>query len=451
MRNIVSPPPDRKHFPSSYTSPETLRDRSNWYITLRWIAIIFAWLMVLAGYHILHLHLNLLYLNWALGLLLMFNLGYFFLNKKRAATDRIFELGILKLQMVIDVFFLTILMHLTGGVENPFSFLYFIHVVISSIIFKGKEVYQIASLSIALFILEVLGVQYAFLNHYHILSESDHLHDPVYIYMVLGVFCFVILFTAYLASNVTSRYRIIRDELLHKQKQLIAADQAKLDFFRYVAHEMKSPIVTIQTALDTVLSLFKDSLNEKSEDLLTRSRDRSQQVLDTVKDIVDMTQGSEDKPLQFSLCNVPLLIQSIREEMLDEYALKHPTIELRVPDELEIKTYPDLLEKIISNLISNAIRYSEDHCQVIIECIKDKNDLGLIVVDFGIGIDEEDIPRIFDDFFRTPKAKEKEKIGTGLGLAIVKRFVEKLGGSIFVNSIYGEGTTFTVRIPIHES
>ena len=450
MRNIVSPPPERRNVLSSYTYPETLRDRSNWYIRLRWIAILFAWILVLFGYHILNLHLELTYLNWTLGFLLIFNVGYFLNNKKRQAVDRIIELGILKFQMIVDVLFLTVLMHLTGGVENPFSFLYFIHVVISSIIFKGKEVYQIATLAISLFILEVLGVQYGILTHYHILSESDHLHDPVYIYMVLSVFCFVILFTAYLASNITSRYRTIRDELIHKQKQLIAADQAKLDFFRYVAHEMKSPIVTIQSALDTVISLFSESLNEKAEDLLSRSRDRSQQVLDTVKDIVDMTQGSEEKPLQFAPCQVTLLIKNIREILLDEYAIKNPKIDLRLPDNFEIKTYPDLLEKIISNLMSNAIRYSDDDCQIIVEIIKDKKEMELIIVDFGIGMNEDDIPHIFDDFYRTPMAKEKEKIGTGLGLSIVKRFVDKLGGSIFVNSTIGEGTTFTVKLPIHE-
>jgi len=450
MRNIVSPPPERRNILSSYTSPETLRDRSNWYIKLRWIAILIAGIFVFSGSHILNLHLHLTYLTWTLGLLLIFNIGYFLTNKKRRALDRIVELGILKFQMVMDLFFLTILMHLTGGVENPFSFFYFIHVVISSIIFKGKEVYQIAFLAIILFSLEVLGVQFGLLNHFHILSSSEHLHDPVYIYMALSVFCFVILFTAFLASNVTSRYRVIRDELIHKQKQLIVADQAKLDFFRYVAHEMKSPIVTIQSALDTVLSLYKESLNEKADDLLSRSRDRTQQVLDTVKDIVDMTQGTDEKPLQFAPCNVSLLIQNIRESLLDEYAIKQPNIDLRIPDDFEMKTYPELLDKIISNLLSNAIRYSDDNCQVILELIKNNHEMELIIVDFGIGISEYEIPMIFDDFYRTAKAREKEKIGTGLGLAIVKRFIDKLGGSIFVNSTLNEGTTFTVKLPIHE-
>ena len=107
-------------------------------------------------------------------------------------------------------------------------------------------------------------------------------------------------------------------------------------------------------------------------------------------------------------------------------------------------------EKIFSNLLSNAVRYTPPDGKVIVETDLDNHFWSFKISDTGIGITEEDQKQIFDEFYRAENAKKFATIGTGLGLNIVKKMVENLGGQIELVSKLDQGTTIIVRIPIHE-
>jgi signal transduction histidine kinase len=106
------------------------------------------------------------------------------------------------------------------------------------------------------------------------------------------------------------------------------------------------------------------------------------------------------------------------------------------------------LEELLSNLLGNAIRYSRSGGKVVLRVQKAGDVLRLQVEDTGIGIPQEDLNRIFEEFYRSPNAREHTTAGTGLGLAIVKAVVERHGGSISVDSTLGQGTRFTVDFPL---
>ena len=165
------------------------------------------------------------------------------------------EIRLVKLQMVGDLVVLTVLLNLTGGIENPFFYLYVIHVILASLLFKGREIYQIAWLAIALFTVEVLCEYTGVLPHNHLLSAGEMTHELPFILVTLASFWLVMLFSAYMGASIMNHNRAIKDELVDRQKELVAADRAKMDFFRFVTHEVKSPVSTAQSAVETALEL----------------------------------------------------------------------------------------------------------------------------------------------------------------------------------------------------
>jgi two-component system phosphate regulon sensor histidine kinase PhoR len=218
-----------------------------------------------------------------------------------------------------------------------------------------------------------------------------------------------------------------------------------MDFFRFIAHEMKSPISTIQSALETIKSISSNTLDVRANKLINKSITKTKQVLDTVKDIVDMTQGRERSVVDKSLINIKKLIEFAIHLVENEHTQKAININLNCSEDLELITQPELMEKILSNLISNAVRYSGNNAYITID-VQDENETILIKIqDNGIGINKNDIGNIFKEFYRTSEAKEKERIGTGLGLSIVKRFTELLDGTVHVKSEISKGTTFTLE------
>jgi signal transduction histidine kinase len=117
------------------------------------------------------------------------------------------------------------------------------------------------------------------------------------------------------------------------------------------------------------------------------------------------------------------------------------------PDIPRIMGNVEYLVRLVGNLLSNALRYTPEHGSVTVKLESSNGDVVLTVADSGIGIPEKELPRIFDEFFRASNAGKTTDTGTGLGLAVAKFIAEKHGGEIRVNSVEGEGTIFTVRMP----
>jgi signal transduction histidine kinase len=437
---------------SKFSSPSNLRMRSIWFVQLRWIAIAIT-LCTLFIANELNFVLPYIKIFYSILFLSICNGSYLIYNTKISLSNRKGELNLIKFQMVMDLIILTIMIHYSGGIENPIFFIYIIHVIIASLIFKGKQVYQIAFVAILLYTLEVVvsnNLIWDFnLPAYHLISDYGHHHEQTYIFVMLISFWIVILFTAFIASSMMKRYRIVRDKLLNRQIKLIDEDKTKLQFFRFVTHELKSPISTVQSAIDTVLEVSKDELNKSSTNLLYRSRNRTQQMIDTVKDLSEITQGAIPKVIEVVKIDVKKAIQNIADNEMVQND-KNIELDFVFPDNpLLINTYPNYLEKIIINLISNAIRYNSENGKIIVSLSSGKDSFTLSVEDTGIGISKADQEKIFDEFYRSAEAKKVSRIGTGLGMSIVKRFVDKLGGKITIDSQLNVGTKFTVELPLH--
>jgi signal transduction histidine kinase len=363
-------------------------------------------------------------------------------------TDIKAEILLLKLQMVGDLVVLTILLNLSGGIENPLIFSYVIHVIIASLLFKGREIFQIAWLAIFLFTADVVGEYFGILPHHHLPTAGEVAHELPFILMTLGSFWLVILFSAYVGALIMRHNRAIKDELVARQSVLLEEDRAKTDFFRFVTHEIKSPVNTAQSGVETALEVGGDDLAPSVRDVLERAVKRLGQATVIIRDLAHLTRGGFLKEEDLTVVDVNRLVTEIMDaqrELAEKAGLQ---VSVVLPDpRLSLTTVRSMMETIVTNLVSNGIRYNREGGRLSVRLVDTGKRVRLVVEDEGIGVPAEDRDKIFDEFYRTSEAREKSLLGTGLGLPIVKKFVEELGGVIELESAEGQGSTFTVVLP----
>lgn len=228
-------------------------------------------------------------------------------------------------------------------------------------------------------------------------------------------------------------------------------DQNKSQFIRIITHELRSPVQVTVSLLNVLDQGYVGSLNEKQTDLVTRARRRLQFLQSLIDDLLDLAAGKTDVPPsgEQTLISLNDLLKAVQTRFETPAQDKNLTLRFVPPDEsVQIWGHQGELDRLLNNLVSNAIKYT----QVGEVCLhlEQRDDFAyLTVTDTGIGIPKEAIPHLFDEFFRAENAKAlPETIGTGLGLAITKDLVERYKGKIGVESAEGQGTTFTIILPL---
>ncbi|MEG0253181.1 MAG: HAMP domain-containing sensor histidine kinase, partial [Muribaculaceae bacterium] len=223
-------------------------------------------------------------------------------------------------------------------------------------------------------------------------------------------------------------------------------DSAKTTFISTISHELKTPISAILMSQQLLEDSRVGELNDEQKNLLQSIKDNSDRLLNITGELLNMTQAETGK-----LQMMPKITKPI--ELID-YAIKankvqadkfNIDIEVDYPDEKVSKLFIDS-EKIawvLTNLLSNAVRYSKENGRVIIGAKQDGDIIELYVQDFGKGIDPRYHQSIFDRYFRVPGTKVQ---GSGLGLSISKDFVEVHGGTLTVESEIGKGSRFIIRL-----
>lgn len=433
---------------AQFVSAASLRVRSDWFNKLRWGAAggVVAFSTGAAAFG--GIDLSLAPLLGLGAMLLLLNAGYVVRNHRIAPADIEAELRIVKIQMVVDLVLLTAVLHFSGGVENPFQFIYIIHVIIASLLFKGREIFHIAWLAIGLFSLMVLGEHFGSLDHHHLLSASELTHEPAYMAMSLGSMWIVLLTSAWIGAAIMRHNRTIKDELVQRQDELAQAGKAQLDFFRFVTHEIKSPIVTAQSAVEAARELGDEGAAPAVDDMLRRAVARLEQATGIVRDLADLTRGSMAARPGFTDVDLAAILTRVLDQQAESMAARNIALTTEIPaGAVTVSGDESMLDKVVSNLVSNAVRYNRDGGSVTVALAPYDGGGLLTVSDEGIGIAPEDQERIFEEFYRTAAAREASRLGSGLGLPIVKRFVEQHGGTIAVDSTPGRGSTFTVRLP----
>ncbi len=226
-------------------------------------------------------------------------------------------------------------------------------------------------------------------------------------------------------------------------------DKMKSEFIAMVTHELRAPISAIEQQLSVLLNRIAGELTEKQEKILLRAKERVKGLLDLIKDLLDLSKIEAGKMVQYK---EPLylgdVIQKVADLMKIEAEQKKIDLQLFIPPQGPIiHADRNSMEGIFTNLISNAIKYTPEGGRVSITLSEEGGFVKSQVSDTGIGIKKEDLPRIFDKFYRVKTSQTRQIVGTGLGLSIVKSIVDAHMGSISVESEEGKGTTFTILLP----
>lgn len=229
-------------------------------------------------------------------------------------------------------------------------------------------------------------------------------------------------------------------------------DRQKSQFVRIVTHELRSPVQVTSSLLNVLGRGYVGALNAKQADLVDRAHKRLGFLQTLIDDLLDLAAGKADV-----LASAERGLVSLNDVLRDVHARYAATaqdkgLELycECPDEaLNVWGDRSELDRIANNLVSNAVKYTP-RGKVRLRAERTDGFVRVVVADSGIGIPQDAMPHLFEEFFRAPNAKKTAQTGTGLGLAIVKDLVERYDGTIEVQSVEGQGTTFTLTLPLAE-
>jgi signal transduction histidine kinase len=226
-------------------------------------------------------------------------------------------------------------------------------------------------------------------------------------------------------------------------------DEMKNDFVRMVSHELRSPLAAIRQQHTVILDGLAGELQPKQVEMLSRAQARIQGLLDLINDLLDLSRMEAGRG---QLEQVPLQLGKVLQEVVELLQARAEDQQVRLLLELPaplplILADRRSMEEVFINLVSNAVNYSPDGGQVTISGMSHGDYLEVAVRDNGIGIEPEEIGKIFDKFYRVKHPKTRRVIGTGLGLSLVKGLVEAHRGTVEVESEVGRGTVFRVLLP----
>ncbi len=238
--------------------------------------------------------------------------------------------------------------------------------------------------------------------------------------------------------------------LLHDVAQLSAIDKIKSNFLSMVSHQLKSPLSSTLLQTSILLDGIVGEISEKQRDLLQKVRTKIKGMVALIHDILDVCYIEEGGYLkQIEHLDLTEILQRTVELMQPQSQDKNIALHVKIEDHLPlIIGNKSSVEAMFINLISNAIKYTPSGGQVNVGMSENAQNVQIEVSDTGIGVEDEDFPRIFDKFYRVRSEITKNISGTGLGLSIVKSVVDAHRGAINVESKIGKGTTFTVLLPI---
>lgn len=252
-----------------------------------------------------------------------------------------------------------------------------------------------------------------------------------------------------LEADATLGMRILHRAVDVFRGRFLHATDRLAHILAIASHDLKAPLGAAESYLQVTLGGFAGELNEKQRNMLLRSSERIRSLLNLIDDILDISRidAAEWKLEPTSLNKV---VESCLENVRPQAQNKDIHLQTQLPaEDVVIPGAAGRLEQAITNLVSNAVKYTPPGGKVTLQMRSEDGTIRLEVMDTGIGIPPEDLPRIFDDFYRGSNVDSK---GAGLGLSIARKIVEAHGGRIWAESPYpeeesGKGSKFTVLFP----
>ncbi len=247
-------------------------------------------------------------------------------------------------------------------------------------------------------------------------------------------------------DNKISGVLVVMHDITNQEK----LELSRREFVSNVSHELRTPLTTVKSYAETLMdeSMNDKDLQSRFLSVIIKEADRMTRI---VKDLLTLSKLDEaqNEVIEPDDIDLQVLLDGVIEKMYITAKKKNQEITYKPINEVPVfKSNRDKLEQVIINIVSNAIKYTSDGGKIDLVSGKLYNDAFVKVIDNGIGIPKENIPRLFERFYRIDKARSRDTGGTGLGLAISKQIIENIGGTITINSEFGKGTEVIITFPI---
>ncbi len=433
---------------------EGLIERIYWLIRLRWIAVAGVILTVLLAEKVVNIPLKSSVLYTAAAVLGAYNLLFFIwlgrIKKNNPPNLSAAANLIANIQISLDLMALTALIHFSGGIENPFIFYFIFHMIIAGILLSPRASYLQATFAAALFIL-MAGMEYfSVFKHYHLEGFVSYglYTNKAYIFGVSFVFISTIYLAVYMASSISVKLRQKERTLREANLLLEEKDRIKSNYVLRVSHDIKEHLAAIQSCLEPVAGGITGELNSTQKDLILRADHRTGKLMFFVKALLEITNIKLNREIEMGYFSLVKTVENALNFVESRARNKGIRISCDIDPAVDmLKGAQIYIEEILVNLLANAVKYTPKDGRITLKA-EDKGDQILMrISDTGIGIPKDDLPRVFEEFYRARNAREQERDGTGLGLAIAKEVVERHKGKIWLESEEGRGSTFSLLLP----
>ncbi|RKF14188.1 sensor histidine kinase [Roseovarius spongiae] len=363
------------------------------------------------------------------------------------ANFRMLQIGTVLSAVNISGFAISIA--LLQGHTTHFMSLFFLLAAALFAVMNNYQIKSILHLRLAIYIAAFL-----FIPIYDIVMISAPIMSEHWVQLFTSVFVICFIVDCSRVSRGLYRKTLMQMEAIEREHDMVlAASTAKSDFLSTVSHELRTPLTSIKGSLDLIALGAYGKIPERMEGAINIAQRNAGRLHALINDLLDL-QKMEAGRMQFSFETVqlaPFLMQTVATNEPFAAKLEVNLILDSVPDSLYVRADSLRLDQVLSNILSNAAKFSEAGGDVRIRVKADEDSARILVVDQGTGLSEEDRSKVFDEFSQLDSSDRRKVGGTGLGMNISKRIVEAHAGTLNYFKNTGPGTTFYVDLPLVEA
>lgn len=438
-------------------SDDVLISNIRWFITFRWaliVTLVFFEILMLSASDVLTQFGISEQKKWPVAVIIVLviaNIAYIFAldhckpSKYNSPTVNLW------IQIIVDLICLSVVVHYIGSTTTPISFFYVLHIALACIFFSTRESLYVTILvcfmdTIVIVIDNFLVNQMPLstLLNSHILSEASRGNGAMLWMLLLDILFFIVW---YVVSRLSLIVRAHERHLLDAYKQINQAQVEKDQYAVLMTHQLKSPLDAIRSKINLIKGGYcgdaSDGVNEALDKIDNRAQAMSSLILDLLR--LERLKDTCLNTAVFESVHIQAMLQRCIEKLTPVANAKHIKLNLSI-DNFVCKVIPDQLDILLENIITNAITYSHSNASVEIASAVNRYDQSatITITDHGIGIENKDLPNIFNEYFYSPRAALHNKATSGIGLSIVKIAAENNKLKIKVTSEPGAGTSFTI-------
>ncbi|MCB1947995.1 HAMP domain-containing sensor histidine kinase [Nitrosomonas sp.] len=357
-------------------------------------------------------------------------------------------------QIIVDLICLSVVVHFIGSTATPAPFFYILHIALACIFFSTLESLLVALIVSGMYTI-VLLIEFSFTGQFSttitvdpaVAQNGKTINHMLFWMIALDVLFFTVW---YLVSRLSLVVRAHEHQLAEAYKRINQAQHEKDQYAVLMTHQLKSPLDAIRSKINLIKGGYCGEVPQEIKETLLKIDRRATNMAGLILDLLRLQRLKET--CSCNADNKPVDIRKTIQKCIDKLTpvINNKGIIFNVSiDHLIYNGIPDQVEILMENIIANAITYSYENGSVEItsNLNKQNNSATLTIADHGIGIENDDLPNIFNEYFYSPRAALHNKATSGIGLSIVKIAAENNHLNINVTSEPDKGTAFTIIFP----